>query len=387
MSFSQSGLIFMIIAWVCVLFTLWPLLFLLRPYKRQKRLEKTGPKSDKVLDGISVIVTCDSDPEGLIAVVNSLQEQDYDGKKEIIISCDPVSKILKDTILQIEYARPDIYVTKVPDDTRNVSRKKLAIYLGVKAAKYDSLLIVSSNSRILSRHWLDSMASVFANGADIVVSPIKPIYRESGFMWSMRKVDFTLKTLTWISSAIGGNCYRGDSNNLGFSKSLFMVHNGFAHSLNLHYGDDDIFINEIKSEGKAGVNLSPEGLIEVEYFNKEYFESRARRRMFTSRKLGFFPRMLTGSLSLLGWLVIIFATLGIIAGQNTLWLILGSSASILVLSVMSTWFLKIASRFVRTKAKWWEIIPDLLLRPLLVINRLFKSSGENDMNYTWKRLK
>lgn len=388
MAVPDNGLIFMILAWTGFLLALWPLFFLMVPYRVQRRKMKEQGEEKKPLEGISVVVRCDSNPDGLIRVVNSFFSQNYEGAKEIIVACDPTTKNLKDTLLHLEYLHKEIYTTYVPEDTRNVSRRKLAIYLGVKAAKYDSVVIISSNTVINSANWLKSVAEMFEKGYRVVINPVKPLKTEGkGFMKILRKTDYTLGSLTWLSAALCGRCYRGDSNNIAYSKSLFLENKGFSKSLNLNYGDDDIFINEISRKTSCGVNVSSDGLCEVEYFTEDNWESEARRRMFTSKKLDVFDRLNVYMLSILCWAIIVLGTLGVIFGQSELGILIASGASILLSLIAITRIFQLSSRFVRTPFAWYQVIPSLLFRPILSVKRKIKTMGERDLNFTWKRLK
>ena len=81
-----------------------------------------------------------------------------------------------------------------------------------------------------------------------------------------------------------------------------MRNKGFAHTLNLHYGDDDIFVSEIARKANTAVELSEDSIVRMRQGNHpRLFTERVLRRFFTEGFIKRRPRILT---SLTGWLQI-----------------------------------------------------------------------------------
>ena len=55
--------------------------------------------------------------------------------------------------------------------------------------------------------------------------------------------------------------------NLAYRKDLFFRNKGFSKHLNLHYGDDDLFINEVATADNTRIELSPESRMVIHYEN------------------------------------------------------------------------------------------------------------------------
>ena len=385
MTIHVFSLIMTSAAWLLVAFTLWPLARLMMPARRQKKLaEPSAPSAPDV----TVIVLTDSNHEGLINVIAALKSQDYPGKTNIIITCDPTSRLLSETVKQILHNNPDIYATYVPEETRNVSRRKLAIYLGVKGSKTDRVVLVTSDTKIMSNRWLLTVMDCFDDRTDIVVSPVRPVaFPGKGFRKGLRVLDFVLTNLTWLSAALAGKCFRGDSHNLAYRQKSFFDNKGFSKSLNFHYGDDDIFINEISKRGRVGVNLFPDGLCETVALDSFVYERMSRHRLFTTRGLGAGARRLTSSLSLVGWAILACIALGVIFAQGNLLFLILAPMSIVGYCVLTGLGLSRAARFLRIPVPAATVGPALLMRPFLTLRRLLKLRKEKDINYSWKKLK
>lgn len=122
------------------------------------------------LSPASIIVYAYENPDGVAALLPSLLSQDYDGGFEVIVVNDGNDEATDSLLRELEATHKNLYHTFTPHDTRNVSRKKLAITLGIKAARYESIVLVTADSRITSQRWLEKMARHFNdNEKDIVI--------------------------------------------------------------------------------------------------------------------------------------------------------------------------------------------------------------------------
>ena len=110
------------------------------------------------------------------------------------------------------------------------------------------------------------------------------------------------RALAWHGNSPSPS-FRGTEYNIAYRKQAFLRNKGFARSLNLHYGDDDIFISEIVRPGNTAVELSDESIVKLRRGNHpRLFTERVLRRIFTESHIRRRPRFLFG---LLGWLRII----------------------------------------------------------------------------------
>lgn len=142
-----------------------------------------------------------------------------------------------------------IYVTSIPKSSRYVSRKKLAMTLGVKAAKTEWLLLTESTVNPASDTWLQTMAEnctddnslVVGYGAfDDEVSAFKRFERLNSSYYLMRE-------------AANGNAYAAMAPNIMIRKSEFMEQDGFRGNLNLIHGEYDFLVNKYSEQGRVAL--------------------------------------------------------------------------------------------------------------------------------------
>ena len=102
----------------------------------------------------------------------------------------------------------------------------------------------------------------------------------------MQAFDRVATSAAYLGSAINGSPYRANNNNLVISKKTFLANNGFSRSLNLHGGDDDIFISEICNKHNTAVVLASEAIL---YFSPnnpgKYHRHDKKSHIFTGRRI------------------------------------------------------------------------------------------------------
>ncbi|MDE6544028.1 MAG: glycosyltransferase, partial [Muribaculaceae bacterium] len=125
------------IAWLMLLLALWPLMFLLRPRRRQKKITEEISAPEGGWPGISVVVYCRDEATSLEQLLEKLFAQEYDGEYEIIISSDGRNEDIDGVVKRLMSKFNRMRVTFVPDEARSLSRRKMAFTLGIKAAQHD----------------------------------------------------------------------------------------------------------------------------------------------------------------------------------------------------------------------------------------------------------
>ena len=206
---------------------------------------------------------------------------------EIIVVNADASESVDDamTLLQVEY--PQLRSTFIPDSTANVSKRKLGITLGVKAAKNDIVVVTSAKCRPQSDLWLRCIGRHFYGYTNVVLGYSHNDHsNDRGLGHRYRTFDNCDDASRYLAAAIHGNTYRACANNVAYKRSAFFAVKGFSSSLNLKYGDDDIFISEIADGDNVAVELSPESIL-VEHNDSFAYTSKLNkeRHFFTQKFL------------------------------------------------------------------------------------------------------
>ncbi len=223
--------------------------------KRRRRCERAI--MPEKAPGVSIIVYAIDNPTSLTALLDNLLQQEYDGETEIIIVNDGASEDVKDVYNLLSQTHRNLHQTFIPNGAHNLSRRKLAITLGVKGARYPYVLILDASSSIHSRRWLASMARHFAKGREVVLGyATVDNHRDERLGKRRRSLSWALDALTYLPAALSGHPYRGHAANMGFRRDKFLGIKGFSQSLNIHTGEDDILVSQIATGENTAVELS-----------------------------------------------------------------------------------------------------------------------------------
>ncbi|MDF9830302.1 glycosyltransferase [Parabacteroides sp. PF5-6] len=229
-----------------------------RPLRKLKKIRASEPEQ---WQAISVVVYAKNESENLRKHLPALLTQDYPEYEVVVVndgSTDESDEVLK--TLEQEY--PHLYHTYIPEDVKYLSRKKLALTVGIKAAKHKYILFTEANCEPLTNRWIHSIAKAYRPDTEIVLGFCAYRYNR-GLKHQLIAYDNLLDGLQYLSSALKRHPFTGNGRNLSYRKELFFEHKGYQKSLGLHAGDDDLFINESANRENTKVTYTPDSITQM----------------------------------------------------------------------------------------------------------------------------
>ncbi|MDT8401832.1 MAG: glycosyltransferase [Bacteroidales bacterium] len=217
-------------------------------YRQEKRKSQKRP--------VSVIICARNEAENLEIFLPSVLEQDYPDFEVIVVndcSEDDTEDILE------KYARQydKLKITKIHKESSLRHSKKMALFLGIKAAKNELLLLTDADCQPVSANWISSFASSFAGSVDFVLG-YGGYLKQKGLLNKYVRWDTMFIAMQYAGMAMAGLPYMGVGRNLAYRKSVFFNNKGFGPNLYLQSGDDDLFVNLLAVKKNTRVNLAPE---------------------------------------------------------------------------------------------------------------------------------
>ncbi|MBQ7689974.1 MAG: glycosyltransferase, partial [Muribaculaceae bacterium] len=236
------------------------------------------------LPPVSIIVDACNETDQLVRFLPLVLHQDYP-EYEVIVIADGAAEATSDMLSEMKAQHANLHITFTPHGTRSLSRKKLALMIGIKASHHDIVLTTNANCRPASELWLRTMMRNFTPDTDVVLGYSHYRYhRDKRWARRWRVLDTVATAVQWLTSAVAGHPYRGVSDNLAYRKRCFFDVNGFANTMNLSWGEDDVFLCQIMRPGNTRVELASESQLSVYYENIYHAHRLLRtRRDFTSR--------------------------------------------------------------------------------------------------------
>ena len=205
---------------------------------------------------VSVIICARDEGENLRKNLPCILEQRYPDFEVIVVndrSADDTADIL--VMLQSRY--PHLRTTTIKQSVDFTRGKKLALTIGIKAARHEWLLLTDADCRPGSDQWLRRMQRNFDKQADVVLG-YGGYTRERSLLNLVIRAETLFIALQYFSFALAGFPYMGVGRNLAYRKSVFFKNRGFATHSRMISGDDDLFVNEVARKGNTRVECSRE---------------------------------------------------------------------------------------------------------------------------------
>lgn len=385
LDFSMAELVVAISAiFFFVAGTLFQLTAMMRCPRYARRARKGKIWFSAARPPVSVILYTEDDIEALDFSLPAILEQDYD-RFEVIVVNDGASENVRDYIKKLAGKHDNLYCTFVPVGAHSLSRKKLAVTIGMKAARYDIVAVTEAGCRPASDKWLGSMMRNFTTDIEIVIGNTKEVSDvKPKWYLGFYRLAFKMK---FLGRAAINRPYMGEGSNMFFFKEMFFKAKGFSEHLDIIYGDDDVFINRLMTRKNTRAEFSPEALVECrcEDAGTAIAEMRLRRD-FTGKLLkgAFSPTMFFGKAVSWGFYISVVAAVACgTAFSNTALAV--CPPGLLVLWWLTEWAVycsnaKVLSSPVRpAAATLYDIVSP-------AIDWRFRYMGRRTMakNYTWR---
>lgn len=227
---------------------------------RRKNTENIDTEA-VTLPPVSVIVYASDNADSLRHNIPRLFEQDYP-EFEVVVVDDASIDDTREVLHWLAGQYPQLYSTYVPSDARALSRKKLALTLGLKAVKNEYVVVLDAHCVPDSLVWLRNMMRRFTSGVDVVLG-YSHFSHPMTFSGRYMAYDRLLFSMRYLACAVRRRPYMGEGTNLAYRKSLFFEHKGFVKTLNFRYGDDDLFVNEVATRDNTRVEIDNDSFMSV----------------------------------------------------------------------------------------------------------------------------
>ena len=196
-----------------------------KPYSyRSKKGKATVSEND--LPPVSVVIVSKNDSENLAKHLPAILNQEYPDFEVVVVnmgSTDETDMVLK----CLEQSYDNLYHTYVPQEAEEWNEKKLALTLGIKAAKtmfcFSRNLIVGS----VSNRWIKEFAAEFAEGKEVVLGFCKLDIPKKVFMRRFIHYDNLIQGMKYLSMAIVHRPFMGIGRNMAYTKDLFFKQKDF----------------------------------------------------------------------------------------------------------------------------------------------------------------
>lgn len=217
--------------------------------------ENNITEQDKAnLPKMSTIIIAHGNAKELDDHLSLFLTQDYSPGYEVIVVTSKSDSDAEDVLKQYSN-NPHLYTTFTPDSSRYMSRRKLAITLGVKAAKNEWIILTDAYCCPASDEWLATMAAKCTESTNLVLGYTRYDKEASPFS----RFERLGNAYYLLREAQQGMAYCSLGKNIAFRKSEFMAQNGYQGNLKYIFGEYDFLVNKYAKDGCTNTVTNPEG--------------------------------------------------------------------------------------------------------------------------------
>lgn len=271
------------------------------PYRYLKSTADRHDRAQAIRPPVSVIVYTRKRYEAPELFLPLFLEQEYP-EYEVIVVYDGINDQSLSKLYNLKQKYPHLYYTGIPENTKGLSRRKLGLMLGIKAARHETLLFTTADSYPESKNWISLMSRHFSDRKKLVLG-LSARKGGKGLISRFCDYDYLFYQLQELSLAISGKPYAGNGSNMGYRKEVFYGEKSFVRYSFINPGEDDLFVNQVATGANTSVEFSPGSLIFTEMAGRDGFRRRKADRTLTKRyyKNGSFSLLRFEQLSRLGF--------------------------------------------------------------------------------------
>ena len=363
------------------------------PFLRARRLkkwalqaaEKEVDTTDTAAAPVSIVIPILEDAPELAATVEMMLQQEYAAPFRVILVADK-GNALVERLSAENKDNKHMYCTFVPNSSRYMSRKKLTLTLGIKAADTDWVVILEPTCTPLSTKWLAALAPSLATDNRLVVG-YTALEEDTRTSWRYQQLRSSFYILT---RTLRGKAYRHAGGFVAMRKTDFMKRDGFSGNLNLLHGEYDYLVNKFGDDMATTVALHPEthtltkAPTKKEWINKQLYFWETRKYL----QGGWFSRFLFNIDNIMLYLNYIVAILCLVYGViEERWLIVSvASANILFTVLLRILFAHKAIKVFNVELPAWRVIGFELMVPWRKIRSYFKYLKTDKYEFTSHKL-
>ena len=229
---------------------------------------------------VSVVICARNEARTLEEIIPLLMKQDHREFEVVVVndrSEDDTWEILQWMKPQYANLRP----VNIQADEKFNYGKKIALGVGVRAAKHPQVLLTDADCVPAGPDWISMMASGSRNGKKIVIGH-SPYEMSPGVGSILERYDGAIKAMQFMGFAQAGFPYMGVGRNLGYASEVFFGASGPRRHNHLMSGDDDLLINEVARRNNTAVVADPRSFMTTRATPDLATWIRRKRRHYTT---------------------------------------------------------------------------------------------------------
>ena len=190
---------------------------------------------------VSIIVCAHNERNNLKILLPLLYQQQYPTFEIVVVDDYSYDGSLDFLLAQKEHYA-NLKIVWLRERPTHTSGKKFVLTLGIRAARYQHLLLTDADCRPSSPFWIRNMVQRWTPEHEFVLG-YSPYQSRPGLLNGFIRYETLHTGMMYLGAALRGYPYMAVGRNLAYRKLFFLEKGGFRGFWHLTGGDDDIFVN------------------------------------------------------------------------------------------------------------------------------------------------
>ena len=206
---------------------------------------------------VSVIICARDEAANLAKNLVGSLVQEYKTTHEVIVVDDNSFDDSKYLLEELRKKFRQLHIVELKQEAMLISGKKFPLSMGIKAAKYEIVLLTDADCVPASEHWIEKMQSTYNEHTEIVLG-YGAYHKLKGLLNKIIRWETLHTAMQYMSYSLAGLTYMGVGRNLSYKKTIFFRHKGFSAHNHVASGDDDLFINTAATKINTAISIDKE---------------------------------------------------------------------------------------------------------------------------------
>lgn len=218
---------------------------------------KEKPQNATQDNPVSVVICARDEAENLARNLPGILVQEYPTTHELVVVNDNSLDDGRYVIDEFKKSFKHINHIHLTQEAKLITGKKFPLSMGIRSAKYETLLLTDADCIPASEHWINKMQGAYREHTEIVLG-YGPYHKRPGLLNKLIRFETFHTALQYFSYALAGIPYMGVGRNLSYKKELFLKNKGFSSINQIPSGDDDLFINQVANATNTAIMIDPD---------------------------------------------------------------------------------------------------------------------------------
>lgn len=238
---------------------------------------KPTPKLQSQQQPVSVIICARDEADNIVKNLPGVLVQNYPTSNEVILVNDNSTDDTKYLIDELKKTFKNLVPIALTQEAMMISGKKFPLSMGIKSARYETLLLTDADCVPASENWITLMQDGYRPGTEVVLG-YGAYAKNNSLLNKIIRFETFHSALQYLSYALSGIPYMGVGRNLSYKKELFFKNKGFSSINFIPGGDDDLFINKVATKTNTAIVIDHEAhtLSEAKKTWEDWFSQKTR---------------------------------------------------------------------------------------------------------------